>query len=647
MLKIYDFYSMNTPKESENKHTPLAILQSVWGYPNFKGIQEEIINHLINNKNAFVTLPTGGGKSICYQIPALCKTGTTLVISPLVALMKDQVQQLKKRGVKAVEISGGISKTEITEIIDNCQYGHFQLLYLSPERLSSEWMQNLLKRVPVSLIVLDEAHCISQWGHDFRPAYLNVSQLITLFPKVPVAAFTATATTAVQQDILLVLNLTDVRFFTDSFERKNIAYSVFKTDDKLHYVQKILSKNTLSSIIYLRNRKKCAEWSQHLTQLGFKSTYYHAGFSSSEKTENMRLWMQDEAQVMVATNAFGMGIDKASVQSIIHLDFPENIEDYYQESGRAGRNGAPAHAVILYSDFDLTKAEKLVPEQLPDKKFLLEFYKKLCSYLQIPYGEGENQVFDFKMEAFCKKYDFHLLKAVNSLQFLDRQHLIELSPDFAAKTQLQILISPQEMMNLIQKYSGKTTEVLLSMIRNYAGLYEALTPINLYKIGQKSATNTPQVHQILQELHNQQIVNYLPESADIRFRMVNIREDEYTINRIAPYLESQNKLKIQRINDFVAYVKDEKTCRNQLLLRYFGQDKKEKCGICSNCLKQQNQGLHTTEKIIGLLQQGALSSKDISLLLDEKETIIIQAIQELLQQEKISLNQANKYYLVA
>ena len=557
------------------------ILQQYWNYDSFISPQEEIIEAVLNQKDVIALLPTGGGKSICFQVPALAQEGICLVVSPLVALMKDQVQQLKSRGVKAAEISGNISKSEITEIIDNCQYGHIQLLYLSPERLSLEWLQTLLKRLNVSLIVLDEAHCISQWGHDFRPAYLNVSQLVTLFPKVPIAAFTATATLKVQQDILSLLNLTDVKFFTDSFERKNIAYSVFKTEDKLHYVQKILTKNPLSSIIYLRNRKKCAEWSQHLNQLGFKSTYYHAGLSNSEKTENMRLWMQNEVQVMVATNAFGMGIDKASVQTIIHLDFPENIEDYYQESGRAGRNGAPAHAIILYNDFDLNKAEKIIPEQLPDKKFLLEFYKKLCSYLQIPYGEGENQVFDFKMETFCKKYDFHLLKAVNSLQFLDRQHLIELSPDFAAKTQLQILISPQEMMNLIQKYSGKTTEVLLSMIRNYAGLYEALTPINLYKIGQKSATNTPQVHQILQELHNQQIVNYLPESADIRFRMVNIREDEYTINRIAPYLETQNKLKIQRINDFVAYVKDEKTCRNQLLLRYFGQEKKENCGICS------------------------------------------------------------------
>lgn len=638
---------MALPPSFENFPTPLAILKSVWGYSHFKGIQEEIINHLIANQNAFVTLPTGGGKSICFQIPALCKTGTTLVISPLIALMKDQVQQLKSKGVKAAEISGNISKSEIAEIIDNCQYGHIQLLYLSPERLSLEWLQTLLKRLNVSLIVLDEAHCISQWGHDFRPAYLNVSQLVTLFPKVPIAAFTATATLKVQQDILSLLNLTDIKFFTDSFERKNIAYSVFKTGDKLHYVQKILTKNPLSSIIYLRNRKKCAEWSQHLNQLGFKSTYYHAGLSNSEKTENMRLWMQNEVQIMVATNAFGMGIDKASVQTIIHLDFPENIEDYYQESGRAGRNGAPAHAIILYNDFDLNKAEKIIPEQLPDKKFLLEFYKKLCSYLQIPYGEGENQVFDFKMETFCKKYDFQLLKAVNSLQFLDRQHLIELSPDFAAKTQLQILISPNEMIGLIQKYSGKTTEVLLSMIRNYSGLYESLTSINPYKIAQKSGTTSQQVHQILQELHQQQIVNYLPESADIRFRMVNIREDEYTINRIAPYLEKQNQLKIQRIRDFVSYVKDEKSCRNQLLLRYFGQDKKERCGICSNCLKQQNQGLPTTEKIIHLLQQGALSSKDLSLLLDEKEEVIIESIKKLLQQEKISLNQANKYYLIA
>ncbi|MFN9114809.1 MAG: RecQ family ATP-dependent DNA helicase, partial [Bacteroidota bacterium] len=368
---------------------------------------------------------------------------------PLVALMKDQVATLQKLDIKALALTGGISSDEMIDCLDNCQFGNYKFLYLSPERLQSDWILDRIKSLPINLIAIDEAHCVSQWGHDFRPSYLKISQLKQYFPGVPFVAVTASATTRVKEDIIAQLGLKDPAFFKKSFARDNIAYMVFEVEDKLFKIEQILRKNPEPAIIYVRNRKSCLDTQQQLTQLGLEATYYHGGLSGKEKNKNMQLWMTEKVQVMVATNAFGMGIDKANVRTVLHTQLPENLENYYQESGRAGRNGAKSYAIILTSPSDLFQAKDQSLKILPDKKFLLECFVKLCNYFQVAYGEGINEKFGFNLNTFCVRYGFPPLKTYNALQFLDRQGILTLSQEFSEKISMQFLISSKEMMRYI------------------------------------------------------------------------------------------------------------------------------------------------------------------------------------------------------
>jgi ATP-dependent DNA helicase RecQ len=378
----------------------LEILQKYWKHDQFRSLQKEIIDSVLSGQDTFALLPTGGGKSICFQVPALINDGICLVISPLVALMKDQVQNLQKLDIKAIALTGGIKSDEMVTLLDNCQFGNYKFLYLSPERLQTEWVLERIKQLPISIIAIDEAHCVSQWGHDFRPSYLKISNLKTHFPKVPFIALTASATKRVQEDVILQLGLEKTAVFQKSFNRENIAYFVLEAEDKLFRMEQILKKNPEPSIIYVRNRKSCLDVSSQLQALGFKSTYYHGGLSAKEKDKNMQLWMSEEVQVIVATNAFGMGIDKANVKTVIHIQLPENIENYYQEAGRAGRNEEKAYAVLLTSPSDKSNAESQFIAVLPDKKFLNTMYVKLCNYFQIAYGEGIEEQFSFNLNQF-------------------------------------------------------------------------------------------------------------------------------------------------------------------------------------------------------------------------------------------------------
>ena len=350
--------------------TALEILQKYWKHDTFRSLQSEIITAVLNGEDTFALMPTGGGKSICFQVPAMMNPGICLVISPLVALMKDQVANLKLKGIKAIALTGGIKSDEIIDLLDNCQFGDYKFLYLSPERLQSDWILDRIKNLPINLIAIDEAHCVSQWGHDFRPAYLKISNLKTHFPKIPFLALTATATFKVKEDIIEELGLHHPQIFQKSFARKNIAYMVFEAEDKLYKIEQILKKNPQPSIIYVRNRKSCLDVSSQLKSLGVKATYYHGGLSPKEKDTNMQLWMQEKAQVIVATNAFGMGIDKPNVKTVIHIQLPENIENYYQEAARCGRTGEKAFSVILTSPSDIIQSENQFLNVLPDKEFL-------------------------------------------------------------------------------------------------------------------------------------------------------------------------------------------------------------------------------------------------------------------------------------
>jgi ATP-dependent DNA helicase RecQ len=623
------------------------ILLKYWKHDSFRPLQKEIIDSVLDGRDTFALLPTGGGKSICFQVPAMMQEGICLVVSPLVALMKDQVANLQKREIKAIALTGGIHTEEIIDLLDNCQYGNYKFLYLSPERLQSDWILERIKNLPINLIAIDEAHCVSQWGHDFRPAYLKISELKKFFPKIPFLALTATATPRVIEDIKTELGLKDPILFQQSFERKNIAYMVFEVEDKLYRVEQVLKKNPQPSIIYVRNRKSCLNMSTQLQSLGFSATYYHGGLTSREKDKNMQLWMSEKAQVIVATNAFGMGIDKDNVKTVIHTQLPENLENYYQESGRAGRNGEKAFSVVLTNSSDSNQSEQQFLSILPDKKFLNLMYVKLCNYFQIAYGEGLDDSFAFKLNHFCQKYDFPTLKTYNALQFLNQQGIITMSQEFSEKITMQFLIESKEVIRYMSLNSNDE-EIILAILRTYPGIYEMKTPFNISLIAKKSNHTEAEVAAVLEKLKNKDIIEYKSKDNDATILFNEVREDNLTINRVSKYLEKQNQLKKDQLLSVLHYIKDNKTCKNRLILDYFGEETTENCGVCSYCITQKGKITEAdsiADKILHLLKSAALTSREIQTKIKLDANDVLLALQELLENNYITIQANNKYTL--
>ena len=625
----------------------LIILQKYWKHDKFRSLQKEIIDSVLSGQDTFALMPTGGGKSVCFQIPAMMNDGICLVISPLVALMKDQVANLQKRNIKAIALTGGIRSDEMIDLLDNCQFGTYKFLYLSPERLQSDWILERIKNLPINLITIDEAHCVSQWGHDFRPAYLKISDLKKHFPKIPFLALTATATPKVKQEIITELGLQDAQVFEKSFARENIAYMVFEVEDKLFRIEQILTKNLESSIIYVRNRKSCLDISAQLKSLGFKATYYHGGLSSKEKDKNMQLWMNDEVQVIIATNAFGMGIDKANVKTVIHVQLPENLENYYQEAGRAGRNGEKAYAVLLTSPSDIIQAENQFINILPDKKFLNLMYVKLCNYFQIAYGEGINEQFTFNLHHFCLKYEFPTLKTYNAMQFLDRQGIINLSQEFSEKITLQFLIPSKEVIRYMS-LNPNDEEIILAILRTYPGIYEMQTAFNLQLIAKKSNHKEAEIQAVLHKLKGKEIIEYHSKNNDSTLIFNEVREDERTISRVSKYLENQNQLKKEQLQSVLNFISEKKTCKNKLILNYFGEKTNVDCGICSFCInkkKKKKECTSLSKEIITLLQSEDLNSRDIQNKTKNNSEEVIAVLQDLLENKTILVKPNNKYTL--
>lgn len=625
----------------------LQLLQKHWKHDSFRPLQKEIIDSVLSGQDTFALMPTGGGKSVCFQIPALMKEGICLVISPLVALMKDQVANLQQRNIKAIALTGGIRSDEMIDLLDNCQFGNYKFLYLSPERLQSDWIVDRIKSLPINLITIDEAHCVSQWGHDFRPAYLKISNLKTHFPHTPFLALTATATPKVKEDIITELGLQKPQLFQKSFARKNIAYMVFEVEDKLFRIGQILKKNPQSSIIYVRNRKSCLDISSQLQSLGFTATYYHGGLHAKEKDKNMQLWMQDQVQVMVATNAFGMGIDKANVKTVIHIQLPENLENYYQEAGRAGRNEEKAFAVLLTSPSDIFQAENQFINTLADKAFLKEMYIKLCNYFQIAYGEGIDEKFTFNLNHFCTKYKFAPLKTYNALQFLDRQGIISLSQEFSEKISLQFIIPSKEVLRYIS-LNPNDSEIILAILRTYPGIYEMETAFNLSLIAKKSNHSEAEIQAVLQKLKEKDIIEYHAKNNDATLIFNEIREDERTINRVSKYLEKQNQLKKDQLKSVLDYINEQKVCKSKLILNYFGEETTKDCGICSYCISKKSTKTNfskLSKEIISLLKTEDLNSREIQNKIQTNADAIIFVLQQLLENESITIKPNNKYTL--
>lgn len=624
----------------------LLLLKKHWKHDSFRTPQEAIIQSVLDGHDTFALLPTGGGKSICFQIPALLSSGICLVVSPLIALMKDQVQNLQSKNIKAIALTGGVSQDDVINILDNCQFGNYKFLYLSPERLQHDWIMERIKQLPINLIAIDEAHCVSQWGHDFRPAYLQISALKIAFPKIPFLALTATATKRVQDDICTNLALDYPQFFTKSFERKNLAYHVIKTEDKLHKLQQILAKNPPSSIVYVRNRKSCLNTAQELKQLGFTATFYHGGLAPKEKEKNMQLWLENKVQVMVATNAFGMGIDKPDVKTVIHIQLPENIENYYQEAGRAGRNGEKAFGIILTNSSDIQRTKMQFIDVLPDKKFVRDVYVKLNNYFQIAYGEGFNETKTFNINKFCAQYNFPILKVFNSLQFLDRQGILTFQNESSEKISLQFVIPSKEVIRYISLHPHDE-EIITTILRTYPGIFDIEMAVNPNLVAKKAQTSESAVEKVIDQLTESQCIILHKKNNDSTITFNEVREDDLTINRVAKFLAHQNELKKNQFQSVVAYVANDSSCKNNQLISYFDEFSKQDCGICSYCIsKNKTNPIATTQLILELLENQNLTSREIENALHLSAEATIFALQLLLEHNKIALHVNNKFYKI-
>ncbi len=628
---------------------PINILERYWNFTEFKPLQEDIINAVIEGEDTFVLLPTGGGKSLCFQIPALAKEGICIVISPLIALMKDQVQKLQEQGIKAIALTSGIPPQQLDTLLDNCIYGNYKFLYLSPERLQQELVQERIKQMNVNLIAVDEAHCISQWGNDFRPAYKNITLLRQLQPSINIVALTASATPKVVEDIIKELDFIKPKVFKQSFTRPNLAYMVLHEEDKYYRLESILKKYTASSIIYVRNRKLTLEISSFLEKKGISATFYHGGLSNPEKDTHMQLWLNNQKQVMVATNAFGMGIDKPEVKTIIHFNLPESLESYFQEAGRAGRNGDKAFAVILKNNSDEVLIKNQFLNVLPTVEFIKQVYRKLCNYFQISYGEGEFSTFDFDFNAFCKTYDFSSILCYNTLLILDRTSVISLSRQFHNQVSIEVIATNAVVFRYLETH--KNLELIVkSILRMYGGVFEHDTKINLAKIAEKASSNEAVLISALKQLDKDEIITLKLAKTDAQVTFIVPREDDKTINRIASVIEQQNDLKQLQVASVLNYIKNDTTCKNVQLLSYFGEKNISPCGVCSVCTKTKKRNKPQDIKslknqVIELLENGDLSSRKMISQLSCSEDDLKTVLQLLLEHQIISITKTNTYKL--
>ncbi|WP_299224407.1 ATP-dependent DNA helicase RecQ [uncultured Psychroserpens sp.] len=626
---------------------PINILERYWNYTSFRPLQEEIINAVIDNEDTFVLLPTGGGKSICFQIPALIKEGICIVVSPLIALMKDQVNGLKEKGIKAMAITSGINYKELDTLLDNCIYGNYKFLYLSPERLQQDIVQHRIQQMNVNLIAVDEAHCISQWGNDFRPAYKNINLLRQLHPSVNCIALTATAKPKVIDDTITALDFISPKIFKASFSRPNISYQVVYSEDKVYDLEQLLKAYKGASIIYVRSRKLSIEIHQQLEKKGFSSTFFHGGISNNDKQERLDQWMMNQKEIMVATTAFGMGIDKPDVKTIFHINLPESLESYYQEAGRAGRNNENAYAFLLTNSSDEQRLNNQFIKSMPSIDQIKLTYRKLCNYFQISYGEGEFSKHQFNFNSFCKAYDFKSNQTYRILQILDRNSIIKLSQQFNYKTTLQFIVSNTVLYTYLETHKHIAL-VVKSILRTYGGIFEHSLAINLSLIADKAATSVKQIIAILRLLHNDGVVTFQFSDTDSEIIFLQPREDDKTINRIVTTVKQQQHVKLMQVNAVLDYANHNSICKQQQLLSYFGETASENCGRCNVCLKnaslKNNVDLKTIQHdIISTLSIKSQNSRALVERLPYNKNEIFNALKVLLEHDMIETTLANLY----
>lgn len=625
--------------------TPLHILQKYWGYSSFKPAQEAVINSVLEQKDTLALLPTGGGKSMCYQVPALLQPGICIVVSPLIALIQDQVAQLRQKNIKAIALSGKMSLREVDQLLDNCRYGNYKFLYLSPERLQNQLVQERIKQMQVSLMAIDEAHCISQWGHDFRTDYRKLTVLKELQPQTPVIALTATATPQVVQDITETLAIPDAQVFKSSFKRENLHFYIEEREDKNLHLLHFLKKNKGSSIIYVRNRKSTLQLQSLLSEHQLPAAAYHGGLSNEERKKILDDWLTDKTQVMVATTAFGMGIDKAEVAHVIHYHIPESIESYYQEAGRAGRNGNKAVAYLLYNQSDFELLENQFVKNIPTKKQVAFVYKKLNNYFEVAYGELREETLNFSFYEFCKTYKIPLQLGYHSLEFLNNCGVLQLEKQYQQEVNMQLVISPPAALTYAQE-NFKYRFLMEYLLRNHTAIFEEMIPVKLEKIEKKLDLPVKDILARLQELHEKEVIRLHVLHQDTSIRFLVPREDKYTINTNTVLLEQIRKTKVDKIEAVKKLILQQKTCIVTQILTYFGEENTKPCGKCSVCIKNNNpqKPINPTaikDRIIELLTPQPMTLKALVLALEEDHDLVIQIIRDLNDQRVLHLSDHN------
>lgn len=610
-------------------------------------MQLQIIESVLEGCDTMALMPTGGGKSICYQVPALCKEGMALVVSPLISLMKDQVQQLNDHGIKARCIVSGTNSVEQEVILNNCRSGNVRLLYVSPERLSQRAFREQFRHMNVTLIAVDEAHCISQWGYDFRPSYLEIAKIRDYHPNTPVMALTATATEEVAQDIQRqLLFRKGCRQFQTSFLRKNLTYMVIEENEKEARMMRILAKVGGSQIVYVRNRRRTRELADRLVQQGFTAAYYHAGLSQKERDIAQKRWTNNEVQVIVATNAFGMGIDKPDVRLVIHMDPPNSIEAYFQEAGRAGRDGKPAYAVTLYNANDLNQLHNNFETEYPSRQQIANIYRAICNYYQIPVGSGEGCQFDFDMEGICSTYGFKPLDLFSATKFIEREGLLHLPEREEAESQLYVPLSREDLYRF-QVEQVRYCDLIAIVLRMYGGLFTDFVPISERAIGRALYLDEDTVRRMLLHLHELKVVVYNPKRtrASIIFTSPRIdAKDLYLSDTNYKYLKDRAHT---RMTAMIDYLKGN-DCRSQHLLHYFGEKGSAPCGMCDTCIKERKKDSQSdlNEKIVELLKQKPLRGEDILRQITyASEQDVRAALRDLVDNQVVAINQDLEFFV--
>ena len=619
------------------------ILKQYWGYDSFRDLQEEIITSIGEGKDTLGLMPTGGGKSITFQVPALAQSGLCIVITPLIALMKDQVQNLRKRGIKALAIYSGMTRQEIVTALENCIFGDYKFLYISPERLDTEIFRIKLRSMKVSMITVDESHCISQWGYDFRPAYLKIAEIRELLPGVPVLALTATATPEVVKDIQSRLNFREENVFRMSFERKNLAYIVRKTDNKTGELLHILKRIDGSAIIYVRNRRRTKEITELLMQEGITADFYHAGLDNAVKDLRQKRWQNGEIRVMVATNAFGMGIDKPDVRIVLHIDLPDSPEAYFQEAGRAGRDGLKAYAVILYAKSDKMTLHKRVADTFPEKEYILQVYEHLQYYYQMAMGDGFQCIREFNLEEFCRKFKYFPVPVDSALKILTQAGYLEYTDEQDNASRILFTIRRDELYKL--REMGTEAETLIqTILRSYTGVFTDYAYISEDTLAIRTGLTRQQIYNILVILTKRRIVDYIPHKKTPYIIYTRERLELRYLHIPASVYEERKARYEARIKAMEEYVTSESVCRSRMLLRYFGEKNEHNCKQCDVCLNRhetdclpEDSFREMRKQILELLARKSLPPAGIANAIEAEREDISRVIQYLLEEGELKM----------